>query len=1208
MKKLTTLYTSKIAKNWNFLNAFSLSRFSFFSYFIIIFFSFNVNLEAQNISYEVDIDDIYSSECADCVSGPDYRFFFRLFANGGEVANWNPAIDDSPVCGWIGTSNLNYYANGNASFSSFINLNYRAFEDDDAPCDNPCFFCTNGGPDDGTCVSYASANGNITMTGNAANTWHYNTATRSCTDDGVTITWGVYYSYRWNFVPVLAPAAPSFTGTGCALALVPTNSTQAAVTWYWQTSPTGTSTTNPSSNPPAVSNGTTTFYLRGRGDNNGVWGPASSALTLTKSCNFWCQGEGPVNVNPVGAFTNNGRTSSSPAGNGLYQHSFVYTGDFATNSLIIGVNTTVTDFGSNMELFNGVTSTSLVNGNASWTNWNNQNPLNTFSLATDNALGSTIDPSNVSVEVCACKPANNGAIISSTGTSACPDEAFTLTHPGSTSSKLDEQGYGEELRWFTGGCGTTQVGTGLVLSVTGPGTETSITYYARFYTNGSPCGACAVYTVTYVDNTAPTISCSNETEFKDASCGWLVPNYIPNATISDNCVAYGDLTITQSPAAGTYIANPGASQGVSISANDGYGNVNSCSFTVTLLDNSPPNAICQNFTLNLNSTGNGTVTGANVNNGSTDNCGVASLSVFPSTFDCSHVGAPQTVALTVTDVNGNTASCNATVTVVDNVAPVAICQNYTLVLNGSGNGTLTTANINNGSNDACGIASYSLSQTAFDCSHVGPNTVTLTVTDNNGNSSTCSSIVTVQDAPPTNAFAGSDLFSCLGASVTLGANPAIVGVGTWTWTGPGAVTYTSGNANTANAAVSCSVSGVYQGIWTITSNCASSSDTVLLGYNLPDVITTTALANGQCTSNGLNQFLHIFDASDGKILASVNDNGNNLGAVNVTILSVGNASTSTVCANGMGSYMGRSFRLFSSNTGWYGNTVLLRLYFTDAELNSLIANSHTTTPAPGWDPNGCEDDDDVNNIGDVYATKYAINGTPPGSPGGLFINPVSRGYDAQFMASYVDLEVTSFSDFYLHGSEAQVALPVELTEFTVKAINNQFIKLNWTTATEVNNAGFEIQRSTNGADFETISWSPGYNNSNVVHHYSYQDNEVVSGTYYYRLKQVDNDGQFEYSDIKSATIEGKNGFVDLSSFIPNPAENSSKLIFTLGSDAAVKIIMTDNLGRTMEVRDLNLKAGLQEVYFDLGNYASGTYITKIWVGNQVFLRKVIIKN
>ena len=85
----------------------------------------------------------------------------------------------------------------------------------------------------------------------------------------------------------------------------------------------------------------------------------------------------------------------------------------------------------------------------------------------------------------------------------------------------------------------------------------------------------------------------------------------------------------------------------------------------------------------------------------------------------------------VTDANGNESTATATITVEDNLAPTALAQDLTVQLDATGAGSISAADVDNGSSDACGIADLSLSQTDFDCSHVGANTVTLTVTDNN---------------------------------------------------------------------------------------------------------------------------------------------------------------------------------------------------------------------------------------------------------------------------------------------------------------------------------------------------------------------------------------------------------------------------------------------------------------------------------------------
>src|SRR5204862_740012 len=125
------------------------------------------------------------------------------------------------------------------------------------------------------------------------------------------------------------------------------------------------------------------------------------------------------------------------------------------------------------------------------------------------------------------------------------------------------------------------------------------------------------------------------------------------------------------------------------------------------VDPVPPVAVCQDLTLQLDATGHGTITPAQINNGSSDACGIASLSLTQTNFDCANIGT-NTVTLTVTDNNGNSTTCAATVTVVDSVPPVAVCQNLTLQLDASGHATVTRGQSNHGSADACGTASLRL--------------------------------------------------------------------------------------------------------------------------------------------------------------------------------------------------------------------------------------------------------------------------------------------------------------------------------------------------------------------------------------------------------------------------------------------------------------------------------------------------------------------
>jgi hypothetical protein len=190
----------------------------------------------------------------------------------------------------------------------------------------------------------------------------------------------------------------------------------------------------------------------------------------------------------------------------------------------------------------------------------------------------------------------------------------------------------------------------------------------------------------------------------------------------------------------------GLANNVILTVTDIYGNSSTCTAAVTVVDNIVPIAIAQDVIVELDASGNGSTSGGQVDNGSSDVCGIASLVLDQNDFTCADIATnPNLVTLTVTDVNGNTATATANVTVVDLIAPVAIAQDVVVVLDANGNGSVTADQVDNGSDDACGIDTITVSPNTFDCSNVGDNTVILTVTDNNGNVSTATANADVQD-------------------------------------------------------------------------------------------------------------------------------------------------------------------------------------------------------------------------------------------------------------------------------------------------------------------------------------------------------------------------------------------------------------------------------------------------------------------------------
>jgi hypothetical protein len=152
----------------------------------------------------------------------------------------------------------------------------------------------------------------------------------------------------------------------------------------------------------------------------------------------------------------------------------------------------------------------------------------------------------------------------------------------------------------------------------------------------------------------------------------------------------------------------------------------------------------KNYKINMSASGAAKVVAADINDGSTDNDGIASIAISQENFSCANVG-PNELTLTVTDHSGNVSKAVAIVTIIDNTAPVVSTQNQTIYLDKNGNASITAQMINKGSSDACGIASVRVNKQSFSCDNVGANTVTLTVTDVNGNSAEATAIVTVVD-------------------------------------------------------------------------------------------------------------------------------------------------------------------------------------------------------------------------------------------------------------------------------------------------------------------------------------------------------------------------------------------------------------------------------------------------------------------------------
>lgn len=185
------------------------------------------------------------------------------------------------------------------------------------------------------------------------------------------------------------------------------------------------------------------------------------------------------------------------------------------------------------------------------------------------------------------------------------------------------------------------------------------------------------------------------------------------------------------------------------------------------------------------------------------------------------------------------------------------------------------------------------------------------------------------------------------------------------------------------------------------------------------------------------------------------------------------------------------------------------------------------------------------------------------------------------------------------------ALPVELNLFTAEIKDNSVL-LSWTTVTEVNNYGFELERKSGVTDWKKIGFIEGSGNSNSPKQYSFTDKNLVGGSkFQYRLKQIDNDGRYEYTDIVEVNFIPKE--FALYQNYPNPFNPETKIRYQLPKESKVSIKIYDILGS--EIRELlseQKEAGIFELEFNAVNLPSGTYIYIMSTGDFVQAKKMIL--
>ncbi|MDP2304035.1 MAG: T9SS type A sorting domain-containing protein [Ignavibacteria bacterium] len=202
---------------------------------------------------------------------------------------------------------------------------------------------------------------------------------------------------------------------------------------------------------------------------------------------------------------------------------------------------------------------------------------------------------------------------------------------------------------------------------------------------------------------------------------------------------------------------------------------------------------------------------------------------------------------------------------------------------------------------------------------------------------------------------------------------------------------------------------------------------------------------------------------------------------------------------------------------------------------------------------------------------------------------------------------------------ASSPLPVELTSF-ISTITNNRVMLNWQTATEVENYGFEIERAIDNGEWridngeltidnwEKIGFVQGHGNSNSNKEYSFIDELITEGIYLYRLKQIDTDGKFEYSKAIEVDISNLPTEFSLEQNYPNPFNPMTTIKFSLAESGHTTLKIYDMLGKEVAVLINEFKnAGTHEINFDAsstaGGLSSGVYVYRLATGGEIHSKK-----
>jgi len=184
-------------------------------------------------------------------------------------------------------------------------------------------------------------------------------------------------------------------------------------------------------------------------------------------------------------------------------------------------------------------------------------------------------------------------------------------------------------------------------------------------------------------------------------------------------------------------------------------------------------------------------------------------------------------------------------------------------------------------------------------------------------------------------------------------------------------------------------------------------------------------------------------------------------------------------------------------------------------------------------------------------------------------------------------------------------VPVELTSFTA-SVTGSNVKLDWETASELNNSGFSVERKSVNSEFTEVGFVPGFGTTTEAKSYSFLDQNLQNGIYSYRLKQIDFDGTFEYSQEVEVEVFTPATF-NLEQNYPNPFNPSTSIKYSVPESGNIRLSVFNIVGEEVAVLVNGFsQAGSFEVTFDASNLSTGVYLYKLQSANSVQTKKMML--